>query len=273
MNQQLLQILERKRILPEIYYNPDRKALVDKQGGVYRGLRPRLEYAYFMGYKYIPNPSTTIRANGRRAPPRFSRGPEAGARLGTRVDGELASVVQLLSRLNISIGHYLTTVKRSGRKVHLHKRTIDVLRKLQSRGLRPIVCQLGVGSRIKHTATMLDVLCVHVATGRYVVIEVKSGFTGYHKRSSGARLLAPYTQQNDCPCNQHFLQLFGGMLLFAHTHALNVNDVDGLLIRVDRLGAHVNELPTWVRQHGGASDIRHLIIGTPALPSSLVTVA
>ena len=116
-------------------------------------------------------------------------------------------------------------------------------------GLTPCATQVPVGCPALRSATAADLVCED-ALRRKVVVEVKTGFLGYHLRHSGA-LAGIWPRQTDCPANQHQLQAFLTTELYRRTfptHAV----AQGAVLRVDALGVELTPVQPWVLQGAAA---------------------
>lgn len=83
--------------------------------------------------------------------------------------------------------------------------------------LRPVDSQVAVAAEHegRHYATAVDVLCVD-RNGEHVLVECKSGFTGYYTRCTGY-MASPLHLHTDSLANQHQLQLAATTQMFKNT--------------------------------------------------------
>jgi len=72
--------------------------------------------------------------------------------------------------------------------------------------LRPVETQLGVKHETFKLATLLDVVCLDTSTGKYHIIELKTGGEGYYTKANG-NMNYPFQDQTNCQANQHQIQL------------------------------------------------------------------
>lgn len=84
---------------------------------------------------------------------------------------------------------------------------------LAARSLSPVACQVVVGCTTLGRGTLIDMVC-RDALGRFVVVELKSGFSTYYYKWTGNFMATPFESQTDCPFNQHQLQLLIGTELY-----------------------------------------------------------
>jgi hypothetical protein len=118
----------------------------------------------------------------------------------------------------------------------LHIRTRKILQYIATKGTWSIVgCQVAVSCPITRIATMIDVVCYDHAVGVYVLLEIKSGFSGYYHTGSGG-MLSPFDTWKNSPLNQHQLQLAANKLLFVLTYKLTLGGVRAEVVRVDDVG-------------------------------------
>jgi hypothetical protein len=88
--------------------------------------------------------------------------------------------------------------------------TLRIVNFLNEHGLVFYQSQLPVASMFLQVATGVDLVCQHEGNRGenkpVVLIEIKSGGLGYYEKSNGL-LKWPYQNQQNCPRNQHQLQL------------------------------------------------------------------
>ena len=84
--------------------------------------------------------------------------------------------------------------------------------------LRPVDTQVAVEHQHKgrHYATAVDVVCINKA-GEYILVECKSGFTGYYKCCTAKMMSAPLQCQTDSLANQHQIQLAATKEMYQRT--------------------------------------------------------
>jgi len=84
--------------------------------------------------------------------------------------------------------------------------------------LRPIDTQVAVehSHKGRHYATAVDVVCINKA-GEHILVECKSGFTGYYKCCTAKMMRAPLQCHTDSLANQHQLQLAATKEMYERT--------------------------------------------------------
>ena len=181
-----------------------------------RGLTGVIKEVFFPDYLYTG-------ANRAELPRRGGRGGFARGRL---VDREVQRWIQAGGG----------RVKKSA-KLHLFSRAfIALTRRLE---LTPLAAQVVVRDEKCDIGTLVDGVFLN-ASGRVVVVELKTGFEGYKERSTG-RMLAEFSHQTNSPVNQHGVQLAFTHNMFQRTFP-QLGAIDALLIRMTGDGADVRGL-------------------------------
>lgn len=226
-----------------------------------------------------PEPTgTRARVRESKPTPRCKRprssGPVAGQRRGIRVDGDLNWVVQNMRYTGRVLSQYTKTARSHvasssstrgsgadsypGRGLHPYSRSIIAY--LCKHELRLVACQLSVSCAATRIATPIDALCYDPSAKRLLLLEIKTGFTGYHNRPSArgdGKMRHPYTDRTDCPENQHQLQLAANKLLFCHAFGQAPSAVSAWVLRVDKHGVTCYPEATWAR----TSELSMLLFG------------
>ena len=82
-------------------------------------------------------------------------------------------------------------------------------------------------------------------SGRRFIVEIKTGFHGYHVSSSG-RMLNDFSFLSNCPKNQHLLQAAFSEQLYRSTHPLST--VSGsFVLRITDGGVEISYTPAKIR--------------------------
>jgi hypothetical protein len=131
-----------------------------------------------------------------------------------------------------------------------HVYTKRVFSALAQARLEPIVPQLLVGSTEAYIATAVDLVCVdqaHVnsinARTPRILVELKCGFDTYHTVGTDY-MNEPFEDLDDCPQNQHFLQLAFTRKLYQETFPAHEDLVnEAYVCRVHRGGVDLYKLP------------------------------
>jgi len=169
-----------------------------------------------------------------------------GRDLGILIDQQVYNAVEAIHRERTTIMGFLKKrqIAATGAYRDLHSRTVHVLRALAVRKWLPLAAQLPVCHSKTRIATMVDLVCWDEANKRYILLDVKSGFTrGYDTGKN--KMSAPFQKQMDSQYNQHQLQLLATTLLFKHTFNLTSKQVCSGLLRVDDHCVHVHPQEQW----------------------------
>lgn len=102
---------------------------------------------------------------------------------------------------------------------NLLPQTYSFWKAMEALKLRPVETQLAVEAchKGRYYATAVDVVCID-KNGDYVLVECKSGFTGYYTRCTEKYMKAPLQQRTDSLANQHQLQLAATREMFEFTY-------------------------------------------------------
>jgi hypothetical protein len=195
---------------------------------------------------------------------------KTGRAKGNLLTKQLALFVTLVQEHNIPISEFsvvtrqkrkpqvVTTAWMNKRYPHLTepdviKNSISLLnskaihlqmlaQKLIGLGLDPIAYELPVASPGRF-GTGLDLLCIHMRTGLYVPIELKTGTDSYYLDHDGY-LKPPFQSFTSCTLHHYFLQTAATTQAFKQTYpSLASKTTVSLLIRVSKHGAFHYCLP------------------------------
>jgi hypothetical protein len=170
-----------------------------------------------------------------------------GMGLGSAVDREAVSIVNLLVSLGIPLNTFLSECRLRapahadqksmdalvGWQVTMHDYTRRFLAHVNAQQWEPVGCQVPCGSVEAKVATAVDMVCSSKRDGgRLVLIELKCGFERYIDRYSG-HMCSPFQASTDCPRNQFQVQLMITRALFVSTYP-NGKNVGCVIVRVTR---------------------------------------
>jgi hypothetical protein len=135
------------------------------------------------------------------------------------------------------------------RNICIHPQSERVFELLQQLKLDIKGSEFGVWWDVKRIATPLDMLTTNRKTGRYVPIEIKTGYhtigyTAPKYRLRGAKFRYRYCSERDL----HFMQLLVGTILLNHSHPnAKVDPMGSLLIQIpDSSVARADKIPLWL---------------------------
>ncbi len=120
--------------------------------------------------------------------------------------------------------------------------------------LRPIATQVPVMHSYKghHYATAVDVVCMN-KQGDHILIECKSGFTGYYTNCTKNMMCAPLDQLTDCLANQHQIQLAATKEMYQQTfpdHLIGeciIIHIEGSKVSSYPLKQWTQRVPSWAK--------------------------
>jgi hypothetical protein len=172
---------------------------------------------------------------------------KVGVNAGIRLDKEIALKIRLTTTPappDSDVQHRLQRLSAPT------KAFFEALRKLK---LKPIRAQVPVKRTSKNGkayATGVDVVCKN-AHGQYVLVECKSGFTGYYRNCTQYRMKAPLQAFTDCQANQHQIQLAATREAYRETfpsHDLAppiILHVEGTKVTLHALKQWADAIPSW----------------------------
>lgn len=139
----------------------------------------------------------------------------------------------------------LNTSKRQ-KGVCVHPVARAMYQGLQRMSLSVCSSEVGVCATRRKVATQADLVCRHTKTGRYVLVELKTGY-----RDALAYRAPKYRLRFDkgvlvSEQQRHFLQLFVTTILFNKTHPNKIVGDSILLQAPSHTTAVAYTLPTWV---------------------------
>ncbi len=247
-----------------IEYDTKRKGFVtvDTPRTMMKGVCPLLKTRFYPSYDYIramskssASTTTTMNLSGeiRRSDTKeevpiltgmlpqkesLEAKRESGMELGALIDKQLALYV---TKQNHPRGDWWEG---------LHPRTKKIVKCIVS-SLKwiPIASQVPVSSTKTRVATMVDLVCWDPTSSRYVVIETKSGFSGYYTKGTGENMLGVFGKSaTDCPRDQHQLQLLANTALFMRTFRYSSTaHVISMVMVADDECVHLYPLQRWAR--------------------------
>jgi hypothetical protein len=229
------------------------------KGKPLRGVHPTLTSIFYPKYNYknATLGPTTPGATNRRDSRVTKHKP--GKSAGILVDLELRRTIQLCVKYHIPTTVFCSHANQLSyaRSATLTERDKSLVAKKVSEAtsklwqafarmkLTPVAAQVPVGCIELKVATAADVVCKD-ASGRRVVVEIKTGFLSYYHKHTGNNLRGIAPPQHDSPANQHQLQLLLTCELYRRTFPGHIMG-GAYIMRVDPFGVDVIPLQSWVR--------------------------
>ena len=106
---------------------------------------------------------------------------------------------------------------------------------LVQRQWTPIASQIPVGDAFLRLATCVD-LVVRDALGALLLIEIKTGYTGYYHRHTSSNMHKPFEDLNNSPYHQHQLQLAFTRHYLAQQWGQPTDTIPALVLQINPLG-------------------------------------
>jgi hypothetical protein len=159
----------------------------------------------------------------------------AGKERGTQVDREVGMIVARIQQTGETLSDLLKIAKEDAQLRSMQYRTLHIIYLLNENRWHPIVSQVPVSCTTSKRATFIDLLCWDLKYQRYIVIELKTGYTGDYYAGRN-QLNAPFGAFTDSWYHRHLLQLILTIRLFTHTYELppeQAAKVAGMIIRAD----------------------------------------
>ena len=255
-----------------------------------RGVHPTIESLFFPQYSYeaarFDSRSASTKnkkciANVGSGPKRATRY-RPGTHAGLLVDREVTRTVKLLQKYHMPM-QVFSSSSVSARKAYIEDRRDEIseadqkeMNKKQSTAttliwqtlyrlkLLPVDTQIKVGCQSLRLGTAVDLRCID-PDGKYVLVEIKTGFTNYYHKHTKYPLQVIEPSQTDTPCHQFQLQLALTYELYRRTfpsHPIS----NALVLRVDGFGVELTPMQNWVKTNLGR--IVNAVKGPPTAPVS-----
>ena len=188
----------------------------ERGGGRLRGITELLKAAFYPDYRYTGKSSgdedAALRAAGARVRKRAGgKTRKGGMSRGSKLD----NVVRGLVERTITKASLRTSVGRDG---------TTVMQALRAKNLQPLVCQVPCMQRDWGLWTSIDIVAFDVRRKRIVLVEQKSGYDSYYKRSN-AMMHHELTDTPNSPYYQHMLQIAVARVLFEAHYGLPADTV------------------------------------------------
>lgn len=152
-----------------------------------RGLCPTLMRTFYPFYSYKKCTKNRVRISGNK------RKREA-TEWGKKTDASLDRII-------------------SGEEGLINYEALMIKEHIEERGMRMVETQTKVWNIDARVGTELDLVCKD-SDGKYVIYEIKSGFRGYYKATSGHTMCLPFNNMDDSVASHHQLQLAFGTDMF-----------------------------------------------------------
>ena len=188
-----------------------------------KGLCNELKNAFYADYDYY-----RVSKKSKSKPSKKRKRGDGGKERGKRVDEELSRYV-------------LDQVER--KTYHLY--TIKCIRALKHWGYQPSTCQVNIYDEDIGIATAIDCLVLN-RKKEMVLLEIKTGFEGYHDESTHF-MTKPLTGIANTPKNQHFLQLLFMCIMLDKKYGISLYE-RAYVIRICDAGVYRYKLPDWATE-------------------------
>ena len=116
----------------------------------------------------------------------------------------------------------------------------QIVRHLEQEHLLPVASQMPVCRPDMRVGTSLDLVC-RTTEQKFVVFELKVGYSSYHERCTGQRMGLPFYFLTNSPRQQHRLYLAFAVTMFPRP----VDHAKCAVLRITPTGLHVDPLPQW----------------------------
>lgn len=245
------------------------------QGVPLRGVHPTIKSTFFPNYSYEAaayekevNPSSM---NDSMSACNIGKGKKKATRMrpgihaGLLVDREMKRTVNLQNKYNIPVETFTSSQAKkmyithrgfelSDSDIKLFKQrcstaTTLIWQTLHRLKLTPFTTQLPVACRFLNVATAADLIC-RDTNNKFVIVEVKTGFTHYYHRHTKHNLMYITPPQTDSPCHQYQLQLALTYELYRRTFPSNPV-ASAFVLRVDGFGVELTPLQKWTKDNFG----------------------
>lgn len=187
---------------PEIKWDFNNKRFTIN-GRAVSGVHPTIHSLFYPNYSFLQ-----ARARAQHNVPVGQRHRYYGMRAGTSLDNTLDKSVALFVR---------TGTKPDILRINGLLKYFWVM--CDKKQWVPVASQLTVGCATLRCATRIDVVCKDTH-GNTVLLEIKRGYSYLNEASH--MMNAPFTDRNNCPKNQHQLQLLLNRELYRRTYPQRV---------------------------------------------------
>lgn len=145
---------------------------------------------------------------------RFGRG--GGISLDRSITRQIQCVTKLATKEKLNV-HSAFKKYIESRKPGDHTPATRILQDMFDMGITPLVSQLPVACLNLGFATAIDLLGLEMSTGKFYVIEIKSGYCNYHLRSNRV-MKNKFTGVPNSAYNRHMMQLVFSARAFRETY-------------------------------------------------------
>jgi hypothetical protein len=163
-----------------------------------------------------------------------------GARKGKYIHSQIEKLVKKFKQTRA----LSSTQKRKGICVHPVARAM--FESLQRMSLKVVSSEVGVCSVRRGVATEVDLVCRHTKTGRYVMVELKTGYRDARQYSAPKYRLRFNRKVLVSEQQRHLLQLFVTTILFNLTHRDKIVGDSILLQAPNHTSTTAYTLPEWI---------------------------
>ena len=249
-----------------VQWSASRKSLVASDGKRLKGLLSLLQSNFYPHYSYQ---AATLDGGDGKPIIKLAKGDKkirGGMNMGRRLDRSVQQSIQLLRTYHVPVEcmwerkDYLAASKAITVKTHKlwlkqifnsntskHKSKSPYVKlfwqTMRDLKLRPMATQVAVRHSKLPMGTLADVVCQDNEQ-RYHVVELKTGFEKYYYKHTPIKMSYPFGEQNDCPHNQHQLQLTATHEMYRQTFPAHKVG-DPLLLRFHSAGVHVVPRKPW----------------------------
>ncbi len=225
-------------------------------GTILPGLLKLIQNRFYPTYSYTKAKHNVDRSTGeteykRRQEKKKKHKRAVGVDIGIALDKHITKTVEILQRFPeapLSIFYDMActrlsplpqedkeTIKATLVQTRAFWKAMDALK------LKPLATQVPVMHSYKgrRYATAVDVVCIN-KLGEHILIECKSGFTGYYSNCTKNMMSAPLDALTDCLANQHQIQLAATREMYKHSFPDHVIG-ECLIIHIE--GSKVSSYP------------------------------
>jgi hypothetical protein len=124
----------------------------------------------------------------------------------------------------------------------------------------PIADQVTVGHLGMKVGTKVDLVLFELKKKLIHIVELKTGYENYRKKSTNTPMNAPFQKQPDYPLNQHYLQLAESTELYKHTYPQLKDKVgESWLFYACSDGIDEEILPEWLKNKETLKEMQRAI--------------
>jgi hypothetical protein len=244
-----------------VYFDRRLKCFVSKLNTKlirYRGVRTTLQSKFFPHYDYkrctlnsnepqallhqYSSSQHQLRSslkNHKNKPVRDAFNSKMGLRVGVNVDNQIKASIKLSKKYDHPIPYMCQHT--SG----YVKQFWCLMNRMK---LKPIDAQVPVWNESLRIATACDVVCYHIETNQYQILEIKTGHQNYYFKCSPTSMRAPFQHQTDCVFNQNQLQLWLTHTLYQQTYPQR-KLLGPMIVRMHSKGVDTYSLTDWIHRN------------------------